>query len=118
MEGGRLVTRGVAPGQHRPGRGGHGRAAQQWATRVAVFVQGWKEVSNGWDHDIVPVGSQTDSNFVRMVSNQIQIHSNFDRSKHDFPKLKKFEIKYGFQGFDERNNFIHKNVFRFKVDFE
>jgi hypothetical protein len=33
-------------------------------------------------------------------------------------QLKKFEIKYGFEGFDERNNFSYKNVLRFEVDFE
>jgi hypothetical protein len=29
-----------------------------------------------------------------------------------------FEIKYGFEGFDERNNFLHRNVFKFEVDVE
>jgi hypothetical protein len=28
------------------------------------------------------------------------------------------KIKYGFEGFDERNNFPYKNFFRFEVDFE
>jgi hypothetical protein len=26
--------------------------------------------------------------------------------------------KYDFEGFDERNNFLHRNFFRFEVDFE
>jgi hypothetical protein len=35
----------------------------------------------------------------------------------DLPKLKKIEIKYGFEGFEERNNFLHRNFFIFKMDF-
>jgi hypothetical protein len=51
-----------------------------------------------------------------MESNEIQILSNFDRSKKDFTELKNFEIKYGCDGFKERNNFIHRNFFRFVMD--
>jgi hypothetical protein len=32
--------------------------------------------------------------------------SNFIQSKQDVPWLKKFEIKYGCEGFDVRNNFL------------
>jgi hypothetical protein len=32
--------------------------------------------------------------------------------------LKKIEIKYGFEGFEEENNFPYRNFFRVKVDFE
>jgi hypothetical protein len=39
----------------------------------------------------------------------------FDRLKKDLPKIKKFEIKYGFEGFEEWNNFIHRNVFRLEM---
>jgi hypothetical protein len=46
--------------------------------------------------------------------NSILTHSNFDRSKKDLSGLGKFEIKFGF---DERNNFVHRN-FKSKVDFE
>jgi hypothetical protein len=54
-------------------------------------------------------------------SQRIQIYSNpskFAQSKRDFPCLRKFEIKYGFEGFEERNNFLYRNFFRFIVDFE
>jgi hypothetical protein len=44
--------------------------------------------------------------------------SNMIWSKKDLPELKKFEIKYGFEGFEERNNFLYRNIFRFEVDFE
>jgi hypothetical protein len=33
-------------------------------------------------------------------------------------RAQKFEIKYGFEGFEERNIFFHRNFFRFDVDFE
>jgi hypothetical protein len=32
--------------------------------------------------------------------------------------LENFEIKYGIEGFKERNNFIHRNFFIFEVEFE
>jgi hypothetical protein len=49
-------------------------------------------------------------------SNHIQILLNFDGSKKDPPELEKFEIKYCFEGFDERNNFLHRNISRFEMD--
>jgi hypothetical protein len=33
-------------------------------------------------------------------------------------RLKKFEIKYSFEGLDERNNFPYINSFRFEMDLE
>jgi hypothetical protein len=42
---------------------------------------------------------------------------NFDRSKKHLFELQKFEIKYGSEGFEERNNFCHRNFFIFKMDF-
>jgi hypothetical protein len=38
--------------------------------------------------------------------------------KLDHTGIKKFEIKYGFEGFGERNNFLHMNFSRFEMDFE
>jgi hypothetical protein len=52
------------------------------------------------------------------VSNQIQVISNFGQPKKNLPELKKIEIKYGCEIFEERNNFLHRNFFRFKMDFE
>jgi hypothetical protein len=40
-----------------------------------------------------------------------------DRSETDLHVVKKFEIKYGYEGFEERNNFLHQNFFRFEMDF-
>jgi hypothetical protein len=44
--------------------------------------------------------------------------SNFNQSKKNLPKLKKFEIKYGVEGFDKRNNFPYINFFKSEVYFE
>jgi hypothetical protein len=38
--------------------------------------------------------------------------------KKDFPELEKFEIKYGCEGLEERNNFLHRNFSRFEMNFE
>jgi hypothetical protein len=35
----------------------------------------------------------------------------------DLPELKKIEI-YGCEGFEEMNNFRHRNFFGFKIDFK
>jgi hypothetical protein len=32
--------------------------------------------------------------------------------------LVKTGIKYGFYVFEERNNFLHRNFFKFEIDFE
>jgi hypothetical protein len=53
-----------------------------------------------------------------MNSNPNQTHSNFIRSKQDLPKLKNFEIEYGCQGFDVRNNFSYRNFLIFETGCE
>jgi hypothetical protein len=32
--------------------------------------------------------------------------------------LDKFKIKYGYERFEDRNNFLHRNFSRFEMDFE
>jgi uncharacterized protein YdhG (YjbR/CyaY superfamily) len=46
----------------------------------------------------------------------IQIHSNLAQIKTSLPELENFKIKYGFEGFDEINNLIHRNFSRFKMN--
>jgi hypothetical protein len=36
----------------------------------------------------------------------------------DLLKIEKIEIKYCFEGFDERNNFLHRNLSKFEMDFK
>jgi hypothetical protein len=55
---------------------------------------------------------------IQNISNNFKNHSNFIRSKKDLLELGNFEIKCGFEEFDERNNFLHRNIFRFNLDFE
>jgi hypothetical protein len=38
------------------------------------------------------------------------------RSKAGLPLLENFQIKYGFEGFEERNNFPYRNFLIFEVD--
>jgi hypothetical protein len=38
--------------------------------------------------------------------------------KDGLPLLNKVEIKYGREGFEERNNFLHRNFFIFEMGFE
>jgi hypothetical protein len=50
---------------------------------------------------------------------QFQTHSNLIRFKQDLPGLKKkIKIKYGFEGFDIRNNFTYRNFLKSKMYFE
>jgi hypothetical protein len=53
-----------------------------------------------------------------MYSNFSKLNLNFIQSKDDLNVLKKFQIKYGIQGFEERNKYLHRNFFRFELDFE
>jgi hypothetical protein len=55
---------------------------------------------------------------------QTNLNSNFklvqtltDPEK-TFPGSKKLEIKYGFEGSEGRNKFLHRNFFRLEIDFE
>jgi hypothetical protein len=44
--------------------------------------------------------------------------SNFLSLKQDIPEVKKNEIKYGYEGFKEGNNFLHRNMFIFEMYFK
>jgi hypothetical protein len=74
-----------------------------WATDVRSLAT----VTGGGSLNPIRFQIQTDSN-------QIQIVSNFDRSKNGLPELK----KYGCEVFEEGNNFLHHNFFRFEMDFK
>jgi hypothetical protein len=64
----------------------------------------------------VAVESNKNSNLIGFK--RFQIASNFDCPKNALPELKFFEIKYGFEGLEKMNNFLHRNVFRFGRDLE
>jgi hypothetical protein len=54
------------------------------------------------------------SKYSKINSNEIEMI----RLKDDIPVLENFQIKFEFEGFEERNNFIHINFFKFEVIFE
>jgi hypothetical protein len=51
-----------------------------------------------------------------MDSNKFQILPNFNQSKKDLLELKKMEIIYGCDRFEEMNKFLHRNISRFEMD--
>jgi hypothetical protein len=61
---------------------------------------------------------ESNSNVFKYFQMISKYRSNIGQSKKDAPELGKFEIKYGFEGFDETNNFPYINFFRCEVDFE
>jgi hypothetical protein len=87
---------------------GAGRAA----THVAL--QGRKKERESEADQWTP----PDLNKIRNISKDFKSIQNLIQPKTDIPKLQKFKIKYGCQDFGERNNFIHRNFFRFQMYFE
>jgi hypothetical protein len=108
------------------GAGSHGgRAAAVGRQRLEAGGALWCEKGRGWrltggaSATVTGGGNLIHFEFkFKMISNQVQIVSNFDRFKKDLSELKFFEIKYGSEGFEESNNFFHWNSSRFKMDFK
>jgi hypothetical protein len=88
--------------------------SQQVAARIgeARASDAWAPASAGFEIH------QTRSEIVQTLWIQIKTLSNFDRSKNDLPGLRQIEISYGFEDFEERNNFLHRNVLGYELDFE
>jgi hypothetical protein len=49
---------------------------------------------------------------IKISKSEVQTDSNLIHSKSDFPRLEKFEIKYGYAGLKIRNNFPYLNFSR------
>jgi hypothetical protein len=94
----RAVCAGVRTGKNRGGR----EATDRWGPITVLAIQ------------IKSNRSKT----LQTNLNSKQTHSNFILSKLDLHKLKKFEIKYCFEGFDERNNFFQRSLSIFDMDFK
>jgi hypothetical protein len=47
-----------------------------------------------------------------------KMESNLIWFKSGLPKLEKFEVKYGYKGFEIWNSFSYRNFLRFKMDFD
>jgi hypothetical protein len=65
-----------------------------------------------------PTAGYMNSKIFQTISNSNQTRSNLIHTKHDPPKLKKIEIKYGCEGFNVWNNLSYRNLLRFEIDFE
>jgi hypothetical protein len=52
----------------------------------------------------------------RVVVKCFQIGSKLIRPKTNILELQKFELKYSFEGFGERNKFLHRNFSRFEMN--
>jgi hypothetical protein len=82
--------------------------------------RGGRETADRWG-PVTVIAIQIKSNRSKTIQtnlNSNQTRSNFILSKLDLHKLEKFEIKFFFEGFDERNNFLHRNLSRFEMDFK
>ncbi len=109
------------PGQQwrAPGGGGRCRAGAR-AGGPDGKNRGGRETADRWGPVTVLAIKIKSNRFktIQMNLNSNQTRSNFILSKLDLHKLEKFEIKYCFKGFDERNNFLHRNFSRFEMDFK
>jgi hypothetical protein len=54
------------------------------------------------------------SNTLKFISHNFK----FDSIQKGLFKLENFELKYGDEGFKDKNNFLHRNFFRFEIYFE
>jgi hypothetical protein len=60
-------------------------------------------------------------NQIQMISIELKSNSysfKFDLIQKRFSQYNFYEIKYGCEGFDVRNNFSYRNFFRFEMDLE
>jgi hypothetical protein len=55
---------------------------------------------------------------IKNLKTKFKTDSNLTLSKTGLTGLRKFQIKYGCEVFETRSNFLHRNFFRFQVDFE
>jgi hypothetical protein len=62
-----------------------------------------------------PVQTESiNSNTLKFILNNFKL----DLIQNGLPKLKKFKIKYGCEGFEERNTFINMKFFILEMHFE
>jgi hypothetical protein len=90
-----------------------GGSAPRCTTGAAGWLPGGRGQPQSWAA-VVKFDLKSNSNRFKTDLN----HSNFDHLKNNLPELEKIELKYDFEGFQEGNNFLHRNVFRFEMYFE
>jgi hypothetical protein len=72
--------------------------------------------ANRWAHTTVPGGNGLNTFQIQKNSKYFKTFQTLTDPK--WPSLSwKFEIKYGFEAPEKVNNFLHRNFFRFGMDF-
>jgi hypothetical protein len=109
------------------GPGGLAAARQRraWSSGVGgreageerVLTNGVRRHSTGRAGQTVFETFQIDSIQFKLIQTNFKLFK-LNWSKRDLPRPANFEIKYGFEGFDETDNFSYRNSFKFGVDFE
>jgi hypothetical protein len=117
-EEGRRARHDVAGGGRGPGPDRRPAAAQLRRSWVAARTGDVGEADQWAPPHCRVVNQFKPSKSIQTRSNLIQIISNLIHYRKGLPKLGKIEIKYGFEEFEERNNFVHRNFFKLQVDFE
>jgi hypothetical protein len=88
--------------------------AHAWATRGRHWSRGWGCWCVGPSATVMG-----GSGWLKIrIQTEFKSFSNFDWSKNNLSELKKIEMKYGCEGFEERNNILLRNFSRFKTDFK
>jgi hypothetical protein len=66
-------------------------------------------------------GGLNQINRAKSIQMNLNLHQTCPRfifSKQALLSIENFDIKYGLDGFEERNNLLHRKFFRFGMDFE
>jgi hypothetical protein len=94
--------------RQRPGHGACGRCTQ-------AQYRGGRD-ANMWarGYSAGRRGANSKFKWIQIKFKYFQILTD----QNDLTELENFEIKYSFEGFEERNNFLHKDFFRFEMDFK
>jgi hypothetical protein len=97
---------------------GRERKRGRWAgpAQGGTCWHGEEGEAAGWDR-LQREREPTDRR-ARSRKSKFKTDSNLTLSKTGVPGLKKSKIKYGYEGFKEGNNFLHRNFLRFELYFE
>jgi hypothetical protein len=89
-------------------------------TSACPFKTGQKEGSTGGPGATVPrfESIQTGQSDSKILNLNFKLIQTLNNPKRVFPCSEKIEIKYGFEEFEEGNNVLHRNFFKFEVYFE
>jgi hypothetical protein len=109
------ATDGWERGEAGPDDSGQGAREKRERHRVSV---GCRHAGPGGTvpGGAVQTGFETKSEFKWFK--QFQTVSTFGLLEKYFPLLRKIEVKYDFEALEEGNNFLYRNLLRFRMDLE